>query len=193
MSESHLQYFEYLQEKSRLGTAYRNHLLYPRLGKFLTGKVLDIGCGVGDFLSFRKNTVGIDVNENTVNYCKNRGLEVYLAPSIPYPFAGHSFEGAVADNVIEHLTNAVPLIREAHRVLSPGGTFIVGVPGRKGFSHDPDHKKFYDEKDLREVVCSNGFELRALLRMPMNLFLLDRILPQYAIYGVFSRSKSDLL
>jgi ubiquinone/menaquinone biosynthesis C-methylase UbiE len=55
-------YFEYLMRRSFLGDLYRRYVLYPRLNLHLNGKVLDVGCGIGDMLSYRKNTVGLDVN-----------------------------------------------------------------------------------------------------------------------------------
>ena len=55
-------YFNYLRGRSRLGLLYRKYWLYPRLNKYLYGDVLDVGCGVGDLLSFRPSTIGVDVN-----------------------------------------------------------------------------------------------------------------------------------
>src|SRR5687767_14790324 len=44
----HAAYFEYLQRRGRLGYLYRTRYLYPRVFRHLHGRVLDVGCGIGD-------------------------------------------------------------------------------------------------------------------------------------------------
>ena len=65
-------YFEYLKDRSILGFFYRNFFLYPKLNKLLDAQTLDIGCGVGDFLKFRPNTIGVDINKNCIDWCLDR-------------------------------------------------------------------------------------------------------------------------
>ena len=69
----HDEYFEYLIHRSRLGAAYRTYWLYPKLTQRLQGRALDIGCGIGDMLMHRANTVGVDINPHTVAFCNARG------------------------------------------------------------------------------------------------------------------------
>ncbi len=59
-------YLAYLKNCSKLGLLYRRHWLYPRLCCYLRGRVLDVGCGIGDFVAFRPETVGVDINPVTV-------------------------------------------------------------------------------------------------------------------------------
>lgn len=56
------QYFQYLKSRSFLGNIYRKYYLYPKLGRYLKCWLLDIGCGIGDILVFRSNSVGVDIN-----------------------------------------------------------------------------------------------------------------------------------
>ena len=70
---THDEYFEYLKGRSRLGNVYRKYLLYPALCRRLEGRTLDVGCGIGDMLVHRGNTVGVDVNPRTVEFCKVAG------------------------------------------------------------------------------------------------------------------------
>ena len=131
----HHEYHLYLRRRRWTGRLYIRHLLYPRLASLLTGQVLDVGCGTGDFLAFRPGTVGVDVNPYNVRHCRERGLRVeLLQPDTDYPFADASFDGAVMDNVLEHLVDPDPTVSEIHRVLRPQGTFVVGVPGHRGYA-----------------------------------------------------------
>lgn len=181
-----LLYHSYLLRGSRLGALYRRYLLYPVLTRQLEGRVLDVGCGIGDFLRFRANTVGVDINPHNVEFCKKAGLEAHVATN-RLPFADHSFNGVVLDNVLEHIVEPTEILDEMHRVIKAAGTLIVGVPGTKGYASDPDHKHFYDAALLKKVVEKAKFRQRRLLRMPLPLPFLDVLLPQYCLYGVFEK------
>jgi SAM-dependent methyltransferase len=178
-------YYEYLRGRSIKGLLYRKFFLYPRLARHLNGRVLDIGCGIGDFLAFRRRTIGVDVNPKLIAYCTERGLEAYEMPHDRLPFEDASFDGAILDNVLEHIADPQPLLAEARRVIKPGGTFIVGVPGAAGYESDPDHKVNYDETTLCESVRKPGFTATKIFHMPLRCEYLDRQMKQYCIYGVF--------
>ncbi|MEC5382434.1 methyltransferase domain-containing protein [Aurantimonas sp. C2-6-R+9] len=180
-------YYDYLRGRSLKGLLYRRYMLYPRLSLELSSRVLDIGCGIGDFLAFRAGTVGVDVNPKLVAHCRARGLEAYVMPFDALPFEEASFDGAVLDNVLEHIAEPGPLLAQAHRVLKPGGTLVVGVPGEIGYRADPDHKVYYDEARLTERLAQSGFTLRRVFHMPARSALLARALTQYCLYGAFER------
>ena len=183
----HAAYFEYLQGRSRLGYFYRTRYLYPRLFRFLHGRVLDVGCGIGDLLNARPNTVGVDINAAAVAWCRARGWDARPMDADHLPFQDAEFDGAVLDNVLEHVPDPVPLLREVHRVLRANGTLIIGVPGPRGYERDPDHKVYYDERGLIEVLAPVRFHPRHLLHMPLRSRWLEQRLPQYCVYGVFQR------
>lgn len=178
-------YFEYLQTRSKLGLVYRKYWLYPRLCRHLSGKVLDVGCGIGDMIRHRPQTVGVDVNPRAVEFCASQGLNVRLMAPDRLPFPDHDFDGVLLDNVLEHLEHPQPLLEEIHRVLVANGTLIVGVPGRRGFASDSDHKIFYSESSLISCMRSNGFLSQHVLYLPVRSALLDARLSSYAIYGIF--------
>jgi SAM-dependent methyltransferase len=180
-------YFKYLKGRSALAGIYRKLVLYPALSKEFHGKVLDVGCGIGDFLAFRENTVGIDINPYNIEFCKNRHLEAYAIENGKFPFPDKTFDGLILDNVLEHLEDPAPTLTEIQRVLKPKGVFIVGVPGKKGYSMDSDHKRFYQEPDL-QLLLSN-YKLKPYKYIYGPAFIksdwLSRRLSQYCIFGVF--------
>lgn len=182
----HDQYFRYLLKRSTLGHLYRSRVLYPRLARRLCGRTLDIGCGIGDMLAFRPQTTGVDVNEHTVRYCRERGLDAYLMTPDVLPFADASFDSVLLDNVLEHIEAPTLLLGEVRRVLVPGGRFLVGVPGQRGWESDSDHKVMYDEASLRQTVAGAGFQEVETFHTPVGRSsLLSRKLRQYCLYGLF--------
>ena len=146
------EYFNYLKTRSKLALFYRNYFLYPKLCLYLKGRVLDVGCGIGDFVKFRKNTIGIDINTEMVEYCKMANLNVKKMEPNVIPFSDKSFEGVVLDNVLEHIKNPQDLILEIKRVLKEKNTLIVGVPGISGYKADDDHKVFYTKENLIKLL-----------------------------------------
>lgn len=184
-------YHDYLQKRSLVGYTYRRFLLYPRLTSRLSGRVLDIGCGIGDMLGFRPGTVGVDINPLNVAACAAKGYDaVQMEPDL-LPFGDASFDGAILDNVLEHIADPRPLLAETRRILRSGGTLICGVPGRKGYASDPDHKVFYDETSLVRVVEAADFAAQQIFAAPLNWRTLGTVMRQYCLYGVFHAREAN--
>ena len=181
-------YFHYLSNRKKVARAYLRLLVYPRINRHLMGETLDVGCGVGDFLEFRPGSVGVDVNPLLVKHCRDRGLTVYPMPYDVLPFADNSFDSAVLDNVLEHILEPAHLIREIKRVVRPHGILVVGVPGEKGFLHDPDHKVFYDLDRLTSTFGACDFKFLTVFGTPFYWGKLSKIVRQYCIYCVLENS-----
>lgn len=179
-----INYFTYLKTRSVFGFLYRKFYLYPKLISYLTGRSLDIGCGVGDFLYMYKNIVGVDINNDCVNYCKSKGLNALLMDIDILPFNDSSFDSIVLDNVIEHIEYPSNLILEIKRVLVPNGTLLIGVPCDKGYKFDPDHKVFYDINSLQKLL-NKDFILKHHFYTPPFSFLFRKLFRQVALYAVF--------
>ena len=181
-------YFEYLTRRSFLGDLYRRYVLYPRLNLHLKGKVLDVGCGIGDMLSYRQNTVGLDVNPLNVDFCQKRQLEAYVMKPDIIPFRDETFDSALLDNVLEHIEKPSLLFKEMRRVLKPDGILLIGVPGIKGYKSDDDHKVFYDEKKLHALAKKNRFNVNHFFYTPLiKSKFLSKHLRQYCIYTQWSK------
>jgi len=93
--------------------------------------LLDIGCGRGKetAIEYKKEvqkSFGIDISEaikfnSTIHY-RLRANAYFL------PFADHSFDMVVSQELIEHLENPAALINEVSRILKRGGVFVMSTP-----------------------------------------------------------------
>jgi len=153
----------------------------------MMGKALDVGCGVGGFLRFRKNTIGVDVNKYNVAFCLEQGLNVKLIDSSRYPFEDAEFDSVILDNVLEHILRPEETLSEVNRVLKLNGRLLVGVPGIKGYKCDSDHKIYYDEKGLVEIMTKFGFSVDEFIYMPIKSLYLNKKISQYCLYGIFTK------
>lgn len=180
-----LEYSQYLQKRSVMGGFYRHHILYPRIAKMLKGnRVLDLGCGIGDFLKFYPAATGVDVNPCNIAICKSYGLNVHHMDFDKIPFGNNSFDSVLMDNVLEHILNPKPLLSEIKRVLTPSGHLIVGVPGLAGQISDADHKVYYDDNKLEMLALQEGFTIHKRFYAPFfKSQYLSEMLPQYCIYS----------
>jgi len=185
-------YNEYLKGRSLKGYIYKKWLLYPRIDRYLDGKLLDFGCGIGDFLEYRRNSVGVDSNQYNVTVCLQRGLDAKYIKSNRLPFLDRYFSSVVMDNVIEHIPSqdVKDVIQELLRVLIPGGTLLIGIPGPKGYASDDDHKCFYAESDLIQFMGKLGCINIRTLHSPFYFPAMGKYLCQYCIY-VFFRAPFD--
>lgn len=186
----HRAYFQYLKRSSLLGHIYREYFLYPKLHKILNGIVLDLGCGLGHFMDFRPETLGVDINPFNVEYCKNQGHNVRLMIENSIPFPDHSFDCVLMDNVLEHIECPNVIIKEIVRTLRNQGKLVVGVPGIKGYAYDPDHKVFYDKNQLSNLLSGEGFKLESYFYTPIESEFLEKKMRQYCFFGVFRLNQS---
>ena len=179
-------YFNWLMTRSLKGLLYRNFFLYPKIKKFIDLPAADIGCGIGDFVNFYKNKViGYDINEDCINYCKSKKLNVILMKLNHIPAENLKFNSLILDNVLEHIHDPIPLLNECHRVLNNKAKLIVGLPGEKGYLGDTDHKVDYLDEDLINVIEKLGFKLEICFYTPFKSAFLNKNLSQYCRYFIF--------
>ena len=96
---------------------------------------LDIGCGLGAYVAnFRRLTdeaYGMDVDAPRLQEGRKRGIDkLVLAAAEHLPFAEGSFDVIVLNEVIEHVNDDRETLREACRVLRPGGRVVIYAPNR---------------------------------------------------------------
>lgn len=96
-------------------------------------RVLDLGCGAGfvaiPLAQAGHDVTGIDLSASTLSVARSRSTpELALrfaradVSAVPEPDA--SFDAVLALDLLEHVDQPAALIREAARVLKPGGQFI---------------------------------------------------------------------
>ena len=180
-------YFSYLKTRSKLSFLYRKYYLYPKINKYTKDEILDVGCGIGDYLSLTPNSIGIDINEFNIKYVLEKGLNAALLKNEVFPFCDDKFNSVVMDNVIEHLSDPTNVLSEIRRVLKKGGNLIIGIPGIKGYHLDDDHKKFYTHKTLKSVIEKFGFSQITFFHTPIHFIFLSKYLTHFATYSIFKK------
>jgi len=130
-------------------------------------KLLDIGCGRGDFTKGFKDlgldVTGIDREQGDSEFL--RGIDVRLQDDLennPFPFKDGSFDVVFFKSVIEHIRNPDNFMKETLRVLKPGGRVITMTPDWQSqmfiFYDDPTHVHPYTAAGLKDLFLMYGFK-----------------------------------
>lgn len=107
---------------------------YVKEKKLVKPRILSIGPALGHFegsLIKKYNAVvdGIDGTPESVKYSKENGLNCVIGNfEDPLPFADNLYDIVFAGESIEHLMDVKVFLSEVHRVLKPGGIFVLTTP-----------------------------------------------------------------
>lgn len=132
------------------------------------GRVLDLGCGAGhSFTALApRTTVGVDLDAAAL---AGQDRETVAADMRALPFPDGAFASVLAVQSIEHVPDAEAVVREARRVLAPGGVAVWVTPNRLTFGRpdeivDPYHWVEYDAAQLRALLRTSfpAVEVRGL-------------------------------
>jgi predicted SAM-dependent methyltransferase len=102
-------------------------------------KNLNLGCG----RDVRKSDDV--VSWTNLDQFAGEGVDLVATLDKPLPFPDDCFDLVHASHILEHLDNYPEAIQEIHRILKPGGVFVVKVPEFpcRAAVADPDHKRYF--------------------------------------------------
>lgn len=109
------------------------------------GKMLEIGCGVGDFLLLAKNNgwdvTGIEPSANAKAIAQQRLGFLPLDPSETASLESYSFDVITMWHVLEHVDNLMEQAMQIARLLKPHGRLVIAVPNYQSYD-----ATYYKEK-----------------------------------------------
>ena len=98
------------------------------------GRILDVGSGYGFFLHYMAErgwrADGIEISQPGRDYCRTHfpGLRIQSNPLPDPSLPDSSYDAVTLFYVIEHLTDPLLVLREAYRLLKPGGLLLLRWP-----------------------------------------------------------------
>ncbi len=153
--------------------------------RLATGRVLDVGCGIGRCLDFvQPRGVGVDPNDTAVDVCREKGHEAYVPDDFSTVFADGSadrlFDTMLCAHVLEHLDEAtgVELVTTYLPYLRPGARVVLITPQERGQRSDATHVRFMDEPALTHLLELCGLKLEKSSSFP-----LPRMFGRWFIYN----------
>lgn len=159
--------------KSNTADQYLN-LLESYVQAPLTGRLLEIGCGHGDFLAraaARGLTVtGVEYSAHAVEIASKKAgnsVRVICGEIAQLAGSGEKFDYIVFADVLEHVRDPRAFLRHVRSLLSDNGVAVAIVPSLDSFSaklmrnkwveFKLEHLWYFSKKTLREIFTSEGF------------------------------------
>ena len=144
-------------------------------------RVLELGTGPGTVTRILHakgcKVTGVEMDPETLAACApfcERTLQANLEdPNWAVSLAGDSFDAIICADVLEHLRDPRPLLKQLHNFLKPGGRVLMSLPNashltivasllggrfpyQKNGLLDNTHLKFYGREDLEALLRECG-------------------------------------
>lgn len=142
------------------------------------GRLLDVGCGNGQFLAIMRtlgwDVCGVDVDEKALAVARHRfGVPVHHGMVEQVGLPGAAFDAVTLHHVIEHVPDPVRTLRECGRVLRPGGRIVVVTPNIDSLGHRlfrarwlgldvPRHLSVFSVRSLRRAAEAAGLSVESV-------------------------------
>jgi 2-polyprenyl-3-methyl-5-hydroxy-6-metoxy-1,4-benzoquinol methylase len=175
--------------------ASRNRLFHWLVQQHLSvsgrTRLLEIGCGTGDFVrrlvdDKRLEVTGSEIYLGGLAFAKRNMPEVrFIQFDVTQGIIGETFELITAFDVLEHVENDQAAICNIHDMLANDGVAIISVPQHQFMWSRLDeivrHKRRYSRSEMVGQLVGNGFEVLRATSFVFSLFplmflsrLLDR-------------------
>jgi SAM-dependent methyltransferase len=183
-----------------LEPGHRFFLSDPKAPK--SGRLLDIGCGVGNFLAAARDAgfdvVGIEMNQNAVRFAQEHYGLRNISAMRPEEFLAAQpqakFDVVTFFEVLEHQENPQGFLDVAMECLTDQGHIALSVPNRNRWQKAPDtldyppnHLTRWSPSALRSFLERNGFEILSLREEPLTVLRVAHVLSTGLRTGLVSR------
>jgi SAM-dependent methyltransferase len=126
-------------------------------GQDANRRLLEVGCGGGYALvhwSRDFDAVGIDLAMSGLRSARDRlgaGAPLVLGSATWLPFRSSFFQAVVAFDILEHLDDPMPALKEIRRVLVSGGVLAITVPNPRSFGMRIKRRLWFGSRDTPSI------------------------------------------
>ncbi len=126
---------------------------------YLSGKILDFGCGDKPYKDYFKYTeyIGLDIEQRGHTH-EQEDVDVFYDGQ-KIPFADNYFDSVFSSEVLEHVFEPEDALDEINRVLKPGGRILMTVPFVWDEHEIPYDYGRYSSFGIRYLLEKKGFEI----------------------------------
>lgn len=148
-----------------------NQWTVKKFDKFLKGKILEVGCGIGNFtriLTKYGEVFAIDINKSYVEQALKKvgvraRVEVRDIENGKDFFDGQKFDTVICLNVLEHIKDDMKALENMYSLLKKSGFLILLVPAHDFLFGEIDksigHYRRYNKQQLYKTMMNIGFKI----------------------------------
>lgn len=189
-----------VHSRLRLDGAGRLLGLLASTGLERGSRLLDVGCGVGDWMILFRDmgfdVFGIDMNSKAIEIATERDLNVRLMRAEDLADSGEKFDAIVLSQLLEHLPDPLNALRTMKKILEPAGSLLLAVPNldsrlRRRFGKNwanwyvPLHLFHFTPEALWTMLDEAGFGVvRTVEYTPPSWWLNSLMVNLFSIPGI---------
>jgi 2-polyprenyl-3-methyl-5-hydroxy-6-metoxy-1,4-benzoquinol methylase len=144
-----------------------------RYGGAPGGRLLEVGCGDGDFLVEAEEAgflvTGVELAPAACEQARTRLKhgEVVCGLLESSGLAEEQFDLCVLSDVIEHVRDPLAFLQNIHRLLKPGGAIFIATPSLASWSakllrqnwmeFKPEHLTYFDPQTIQTALLKTGY------------------------------------
>lgn len=162
-----------------------------------TGKLLDIGCGVGDFLQTAEEkgweTVGVEPAEDAKAIAKKRIKAEIITSEEIEKLPNDSFDVITMWHVLEHVDNLRWQVAQLQRLIKQKGRIVIAVPNYKSYdgqfykehwaAYDvPRHLNHFNKKTITNILNTNELILTKHDKLIWDAYYISYMSEQYKLH-----------
>ena len=158
-------------------------------------RLLDVGCAAGFLLDVAAErgweVAGVELSRHAAAFANERiGNVVRNGTLEAARFDSDSFDAVVMLDIVEHVPDPVGLLREAARVLKPGGILLLSAPNVRSISARLAGRRWFHFKRDHVVLFSSPTLLQALEAGGLDCFRIQRNGKMVSLNYLFARLKT---
>ena len=164
-----------------------------------TGKMLDIGCGVGDFLHTAEEhgweCVGVEPSEEAKAIAQKRTKAKIVSSEALEQIPDESFDVITMWHVLEHVDQLKWQVIQLQRLVKISGRVVIALPNYKSYdgqfykehwaAYDvPRHLNHFNKTVLTKIFKTSGLELVKTDRLKWDAYYISYMSEQYKCHSL---------
>jgi len=158
------------------------------------GKLLDIGCGVGDFLHIAEHKgwqcTGVEPSEEAREIARQRIKGDLLYSEDLEQLPDQSFDLITMWHVLEHVDDLKWQVAQLQRLIKPNGRIVIAVPNYRSYdgrfynaywaAYDvPRHLNHFNKTVLTKIFKTSGLSLVSMDKLVWDAYYISFMSEQY--------------